>query len=161
MESRPAPEQLRPWRPDNAQTRLIRILAEDRRGLVEQRTRLCNQLQDRLKQVFPLALEVLGSLTTELAAEFLARYRLEDGSTLKLPLEAGYRLLAALGEPEGRQFEQQRGRFKKVQSARNTSWLAHGTTPGTETGYRDLREVVLAILGEQPAIPFAMLNETE
>lgn len=67
-------DQLRPWRPDDAQTRLIRILAEDRRGLVEQRTRLCNQLQDRLKQVFPLALEVLGSLTTDLAAEFLARY---------------------------------------------------------------------------------------
>lgn len=94
-------------------------------------------------------------------AEFLARYRPEDGSTIKLPLEAGYRLLAALGEPEGRQFEQQRDRFKKVQSARNTSWLAHGTTPGTEAGYRDLREVVLAILGEQPAIRFAMLNETE
>lgn len=67
-------DQLRPWHPDDAQTRLIRILAEDRRGLVEQRTRLCNQLQDRLKQVFPLALEVLGSLTTDLAAEFLARY---------------------------------------------------------------------------------------
>ena len=61
-------DQLRPWRPDDAQTRLIRLLAEDRRGLIAQRTRLCNQLQDRLKQVFPLALEVLGSLTTELAA---------------------------------------------------------------------------------------------
>src|SRR5262245_47897400 len=67
-------DQLRPWRPDDAQTRLIRILAEDRRGLIAERTRLCNRLQDRLKQVFPLALEVLGSLTTELAAEFLARY---------------------------------------------------------------------------------------
>lgn len=67
-------DQLRPWRPDDAQTRLIRLLAEDRRGLIAQRTRLCNQLQDRLKQVFPLALEVLGSLTTELAAEFLTRY---------------------------------------------------------------------------------------
>lgn len=65
---------LRPWRADDAPTRLIRILAEDRRALVAQRTRLCNQLQDRLKQVFPLALEVLGSLTTELAAEFLTRF---------------------------------------------------------------------------------------
>lgn len=67
-------EQLRPWRPDDAQTRLIRLLAEDRRALIAERTRLCNQLQDRLKQVFPLALDALGSLTTELAAEFLARY---------------------------------------------------------------------------------------
>ena len=67
-------DQLRAWRPDDSATRLIRLLVEDRRSLVEQRTRLCNQLQDRLKQVFPLALEVLGSLTTDLAAEFLLRY---------------------------------------------------------------------------------------
>jgi transposase len=67
-------DQLRAWRPDDAQTRLIGILAEDRRRLVEQRTRLSNQLQTRLKQVFPLALEVLGSLTTDLAAEFLSRW---------------------------------------------------------------------------------------
>ncbi|MCP9453475.1 MAG: TIGR02710 family CRISPR-associated CARF protein [Nitrospira sp.] len=93
-------------------------------------------------------------------AEFLARYRPEDGGTLKLPLEASYRLLAALGEPEGQQFEQQQNRFKQVQSARNMSWLAHGTTSGTEAGYQDLREVVLAILGEQPAIAFATLDET-
>jgi transposase len=67
-------DQLRAWRPDDSATRLIRLLVEDRRSLVEQRTRLCNQLQDRLKQVFPLALEVLGSLTTDVAAEFLLRY---------------------------------------------------------------------------------------
>lgn len=67
-------DQLRAWQPDDPATRLIRLLVEDRRGLVEQRTQLCNQLQDRLKQVFPLALEVLGSLTTDLAAEFLLRY---------------------------------------------------------------------------------------
>jgi transposase len=67
-------EHLRAWQPDDAQTRLIGILAEDRRRLVNQRTRLSNQLKSRLKQVFPLALEVLGSLTTDLATEFLSRW---------------------------------------------------------------------------------------
>lgn len=67
-------EHLRALQPDDAQTRLIGILAEDRRRLVDQRTRLSNRLKSRLKQVFPLALEVLGSLTTDMAAEFLSRW---------------------------------------------------------------------------------------
>ncbi|MCP9447900.1 MAG: TIGR02710 family CRISPR-associated CARF protein [Nitrospira sp.] len=92
-------------------------------------------------------------------AEFLARCRPEDGETLKLPLEAGYRLLAALGEPEGQSFEQQREQFKQVQAARNSSWLAHGMNSANETNYRHLREVVLAILGEQPTVTFATLDE--
>ncbi|MCP9440768.1 MAG: TIGR02710 family CRISPR-associated CARF protein [Nitrospira sp.] len=92
--------------------------------------------------------------------DFLARYRQDEAGTLQLPLEASYRLSAALGEPEGQRFEQQRGQFKKVQSARNSSWLAHGMNPANEKDYRHLREVVLTILGDQPTITFAMLEET-
>lgn len=65
---------LRPWRPDDPKTRLIGQLAEDRRHLVEDRTRLVNALKSRLKQYFPLALEVLGELDTELACQFLLRW---------------------------------------------------------------------------------------
>lgn len=93
-------------------------------------------------------------------ADFLARYRQDEAGTLQLPLEAGYRLSAALGEPEGQYFEQQRLQFKKVQAARNSSWLAHGMNPANEKDYHHLREVVLAILGDQPTIAFATLDET-
>src|SRR5438105_1293702 len=48
--------------------------AEDRRRLVEDRTRLTNALKSRLKQYFPLALEVLGELDTELACQFLLQW---------------------------------------------------------------------------------------
>lgn len=67
-------DHLRPWRPDDPITRLIGQLAEDRRHLVENRTRLVNALKSRLKQYFPLALEVLGELHTELACQFLLRW---------------------------------------------------------------------------------------
>ena len=67
-------DHLRLWRPDDATTRLIGQLAEDRRHLVESRTRLVNALKSRLKQYFPLALEVLGELDTELACRFLLRW---------------------------------------------------------------------------------------
>jgi transposase len=65
---------LRAWRPDEPKTRLIGQLAEDRRRLVEDRTRLTNALKSRLKQYFPLALEMLGELDTELACQFLLRW---------------------------------------------------------------------------------------
>lgn len=69
------PKSLRPWRPDEANTRKIRLLAEDRRNLVNERTSLVNRLKSRLKQYFPLALEVCGSsLHGELACQLLLRY---------------------------------------------------------------------------------------
>ena len=67
-------DRLRPWRPDDATTRLIRQLAEDRRALVDRRTRLVNGLKSRLKEYFPLALEVLGELDSELACQLLLRW---------------------------------------------------------------------------------------
>jgi transposase len=67
-------EQLRAWQPDDVQTRLLGMLTEDRRGLVDQRTRLTNALKARLKQYFPLALEVLSELDSELACRFLLRW---------------------------------------------------------------------------------------
>jgi transposase len=77
-------DRLRPWRPDDPTTRLIGQLAEDRRHLVESRTRLVNALKARLKQYFPLALDVLGELDTELACRFLLRW----GSLAELQQEA-------------------------------------------------------------------------
>jgi transposase len=48
---------LRPWQPDDQATRALRILCEDRRHWVDQRTALGQQLRQRLKDYFPLALE--------------------------------------------------------------------------------------------------------
>lgn len=96
----------------------------------------------------------------EVRSEFLARYREDDPGFLRLPLEGSYRLLAALSEPEGRRFDSQRDRFKKVQSARNSSWLAHGMNSGSEAAYGDLRRVALEILGDQPPIPFVTLEDS-
>jgi len=67
-------EHLRAWRPDDQTTRLIGQLAEDRRGLIGLQTRLSNTLKSRLKQYFPLALDVLGELDGELACRFLLRW---------------------------------------------------------------------------------------
>jgi len=57
------PDRLRPWRPDDQTTRLIAILNEDRRDLIDLRTQLTNRLQSRLKLYFPLVLELFRGRT--------------------------------------------------------------------------------------------------
>lgn len=51
-------DRLRAWRPDDKTTRLIGMLSEDRRSLVDLRTELSNRLQSRLKLYFPLVVEL-------------------------------------------------------------------------------------------------------
>ena len=86
-------EHLHAWKPDDATTRLIGLLCEDRRQLVAQRTRLTNALKSRLKQYFPQALEVLGELDTELAGQFLLRWDCLEKLQRESPaeIEACYR----------------------------------------------------------------------
>ncbi len=51
---------LRPWLPDDEETRLLNGLCEQRRRLVETQTGLRQQLISVLKQYFPLALDLFG-----------------------------------------------------------------------------------------------------
>ena len=68
-------EHLRAWLPDDVDTRRLRLLGEDRRNLVDERTTLTNRLKSLLKQYFPLALRVSGTLIYgELACQLLMRY---------------------------------------------------------------------------------------
>jgi transposase len=68
-------DRLRPWCPDDEATRKIGLLSEDRRHLVDERTRLTHCLKSCLKQYFPLALQVAGDrIFGNLACQFLKRY---------------------------------------------------------------------------------------
>ena len=65
---------LRPWIPDDVQTRTIRILSEQRRTAVEDRVRLQHRVQAILKAYFPQALDWAGGLDTIQACDFLIRW---------------------------------------------------------------------------------------
>lgn len=62
--------QLRPWKPDDEATRTLGILCQDRRRWVDERTALGQQLRQRLKDYFPLALQLAGE---SLYAEWFLR----------------------------------------------------------------------------------------
>jgi transposase len=57
-------DHLRLWQPDDVTTRKLALLVEDRRDLVDQRTRLSNKLTAALKSYFPQAIEWVGSTLT-------------------------------------------------------------------------------------------------
>jgi len=68
-------DRLRPWRPDDEVTRELKLLNEGRRHWVDRRTADCNQLLQRLKEVYPLALELAGgSLHAPTLLELLKRF---------------------------------------------------------------------------------------
>jgi transposase len=68
-------DKLKALEPDTQLTRTLAGLVENRRHLVDERTRLVNQLHGLLKTYYPLAQTLLdGQMTKPMAAEFLARW---------------------------------------------------------------------------------------
>jgi transposase len=68
-------DQVRVWKPDDEITRSLRLLNEQRRAWVEQRVGLENELRQRLKETYPLALELLvGDLHSDYALTLLAKF---------------------------------------------------------------------------------------
>jgi transposase len=68
-------DQLRPLRQDEPLTREIASLAEDRRGLVDQRTALCNELKAELKRYFPAVLQLRAAkIYADFLIHFLIKY---------------------------------------------------------------------------------------
>lgn len=67
--------QLRIWRPSDAVTRTLHGLVEDRRNWVDERTAQKNSLRQRLKEYFPLALDLTSpDLDTDWFLHLLKRY---------------------------------------------------------------------------------------
>jgi transposase len=54
-------DRLRAWKPDDETTRGLRLLTEQRRRWVEDRVAYCNELQQRLKESYVLALQFAGN----------------------------------------------------------------------------------------------------
>lgn len=67
-------DRLRAWRPDTEQTRELRFLVEDRRQLVDEKTRCLNRLTQRLKLYFPQALSWFGGADSVWLWKFLERW---------------------------------------------------------------------------------------
>jgi len=69
------PDKLKPWQPQDSQTRLLQQLVAHRRAVIDERTALTNRLQALLKAYFPQALELCGDeLWRPLATALLLKW---------------------------------------------------------------------------------------
>lgn len=68
------PERLAVWKPEDEQTRTLRILVEQRRVLVNDRKRLGNRLTDVLKGYFPQVLELFPKMGRAVLCNFILQY---------------------------------------------------------------------------------------
>ena len=67
-------ERLRALRPDTVETRTLQFLTEERRKLVEDRTRYAHRLSAQLKLYYPQILQWFENLTSPLVLDFLQRW---------------------------------------------------------------------------------------
>lgn len=67
-------DRLREWRPDDEKTRTLSFLVEQRRRLVNDRTRFSNRLTAVLKAYFPQMLSWFEDIHTLLVCDFLTRW---------------------------------------------------------------------------------------
>jgi len=67
-------DQLKPWYPEAAGTRSLRLFVAQRRKLVDEHTRVVNRLTQQLKEYFPQVLGWFGEIASGGALEFLRRW---------------------------------------------------------------------------------------
>jgi transposase len=67
-------DRIKPWVPDDAQTRALQKLVEFRREVVNQRVAFTNQLIQALREYFPQALEWAGEIDRVMACDFLSKW---------------------------------------------------------------------------------------
>ncbi|MHC4792463.1 MAG: IS110 family transposase [Planctomycetota bacterium] len=89
------------YTPLSSQTQLteeIRILSEDRHKLVEQKTRLLNQLSATLKAYYPSVISLFSSLDTQISLSFLSTFPTPQDAR-ELSIDELSQFLSANGYP--------------------------------------------------------------
>lgn len=137
---------LRAWVPEDADTRLLQMLVEERRRLVDEVTEQTNRLGSTLKQYYPQALEWAGELNEEMALDFLTRW-----PTLGSIRRAGSKAIEKFyRDHRMRSEEKLERRLKSIKEAReltNDQAVVIGSKTKTLVTVRLLR-VLLKSIGE-------------
>jgi hypothetical protein len=76
---------LRPLVPNSPQAQELKLMTSDHQRLVQQQTRLLNQLKATLKEYYPRVLEMFPDINTATALDLLARYPSPEALAAMMP----------------------------------------------------------------------------
>ena len=107
-----------PLHPQSELTEEIRILSEDRHKLVEQKTRLLNQLRASLKSYYPSAIGLFSSLDAKISLSFLSQFPTPQDAR-KLTIEELSQFLSANGYPYPKRVDYLYDKLQKEQLEAN------------------------------------------
>jgi len=92
-----------------------------------------------------------------LREEYVEKYCDRATGLLKLPLQATFCCLEAMGHEEGRRFFDNLKGIKNVQSNRNESILAHGLNPVSDHAVQSIFDTVAGFVGFKQVYDFPQL----
>jgi transposase len=110
---RNSPRRFRPWKPDDTDTRSLRLLTENRRQLVDQKTAFTNQLKSLLKTYYPQALELAGDLDSLQACDFLKKWPTLEALQQARPAQIR-KVYLDHGRPRPEQLEQRLDQIRRA-----------------------------------------------
>lgn len=138
---RNSPQRFRPWTPDDADTRSLQLLTQNRRQLVNQRTAFTNQLTGLLKSYYPQALELAGELDSLQACDFLEKWPTLEALQQARPAQIR-KLYLDYGKPRPESLEQ---RLEQIRQARPLTTDPAAVLSGTRM-VRALIELIRPLL---------------
>lgn len=100
----------------------------------------------------------LDRVPSSLQEEYKRKFIAENGDKLKIPLFATFRILKEVGDPVGERFDEHKQELKNLLAARNSSILAHGSTPISKETYERFEKLLRELFLEGELIVFPKLD---
>lgn len=135
---------LKAWRPDDQQTRTLRFLVEQRRRLINDRTRFSNRLTALLKGYFPQVLDWFENVGTVLVCDFLERWPMLADVQKARPtaLEKFFRAHHSVGEALN---QRRLAEIKTALPLTNDEAVLSSSTVGVKALVRQMKTAIQAI----------------
>jgi CRISPR-associated protein (TIGR02710 family) len=100
----------------------------------------------------------IDKIPSHLQEEYQKRFFDQKSGTLKLSLDAVFRVLKSLGHDEGKQYIAHEEDIKQILSARNYSILAHGSNPVKKETYDNFAKLLREIFKIEERVIFPKLE---
>jgi len=139
-------EKLRPLQPDTTETRTLQFLVEERRKLVNEKSRYSNRLTAHLKLYFPQVPDWFEQVSSEIAGDFLERWPTLEKLQRAKPVTI-HRFLCDHNSRDPEKIESRLAEIRRAVPATHDVAVVTASSTAAIALVRILKQVRLAIAG--------------